>query len=796
MLRRRFQFSALLALWLVCTGLAACSDKGGGGNGDPVAPPPPLTTSLNLDTDGDGILDVNDKFPGDPAEWYDFDKDGVGNNSDAFPGNSKESRDSDGDTIGDNTDAFPNDPTETKDTDGDGVGDTSDTFPKDATESKDSDGDGMGDNADKLPTDPINTVDTDGDGVGDETDAFPDDAAESKDSDGDTIGDYRDAFPKDAKEYKDSDGDGVGDNGDTTPEGYVFVPLLLNTTLIDPKLAAALAEDNDKDGYSYPEDCDMARKDIHPGAADLPDGKDLEADFNCDWIADADLSRGLFVAPSVVGATDTDAKSGSLEKPYKTLTAALARASDEAASGGKHTNLYVTAGEYVLTQPIEIPAGVGIYGGYVAKGPRWRRVLPTESETRTILNAGASHWVALGGGTNTTAAVLSGVAVVGGSEASPPLVSIVDSAALLEQSVIDQQGGHEAVHVLTHNDGAAVVLDTVRITHGGSEDGTAIGVSAEAMGSGLLALAMHHVEIEVGDSGNSSVGISAASRGSTPLNLVLSDSTITAGAGARSIGLAVGEDASTQAPWKAGTVVLERNRITAGFVAYDFLRYSSGVRLNQVKQAVLRNNLIRGTRDVTQMTVAVGLAAAQSNLTLINNTIIDATMAASIISDNDLSLDIRNNIFQANATDLSKKNSHKIELDVGGIPGTFVVRNNLFATAQDGTKLVDITKYTETAADGTIIPNSSHTSIVKGTANASGNAQQINALTEGTFADNRVGDPKLTDGLLSADSSEAINRGITTPAQSVENADDANLDLDGQSRGSLYWDIGADEYLP
>ena len=41
--------------------------------------------------------------------------------------------DTDGDGVGDNSDAFPGDASETLDTDGDGVGDNSDAYPYDAT---------------------------------------------------------------------------------------------------------------------------------------------------------------------------------------------------------------------------------------------------------------------------------------------------------------------------------------------------------------------------------------------------------------------------------------------------------------------------------------------------------------------------------------------------------------------------------------------------------------------------------------------------------------------------------------
>jgi hypothetical protein len=103
---------------------------------------------INIDSDGDGVIDDDDLFPTDPSEWEDTDGDGVGDNSDAFPNDVTETSDSDGDGIGDNSDVFPNDATETTDSDDDGVGDNGDAFPNDATETEDKDEDGIGDNND------------------------------------------------------------------------------------------------------------------------------------------------------------------------------------------------------------------------------------------------------------------------------------------------------------------------------------------------------------------------------------------------------------------------------------------------------------------------------------------------------------------------------------------------------------------------------------------------------------------------------------------------------------------------
>ena len=106
------------------------------------------------DSDGDGIVDVDDDFPNDANETTDSDGDGVGDNADLFPDDANETNDDDGDGVGNNTDAFPQDGNETHDDDGDGVGNNTDAFPQDANETMDTDGDGVGDNADPEPEDP------------------------------------------------------------------------------------------------------------------------------------------------------------------------------------------------------------------------------------------------------------------------------------------------------------------------------------------------------------------------------------------------------------------------------------------------------------------------------------------------------------------------------------------------------------------------------------------------------------------------------------------------------------------
>ena len=192
---------------------------------------------MDVDSDGDGVLDSLDRFPFDSTEWEDSDGDDIGNNRD---------RDDDNDLWNDTmelncgTDPYDNTsfPTDLDndwipdafddDIDGDGVNDEADAFPEDATQWKDTDGDGHGDNLfgispDRFPDDPAEWQDQDRDGVGDNSDDFVSDPAASVDSDGDgypeewnphrneshsVLGLHRDSFPDDPAASLDSDGDG------------------------------------------------------------------------------------------------------------------------------------------------------------------------------------------------------------------------------------------------------------------------------------------------------------------------------------------------------------------------------------------------------------------------------------------------------------------------------------------------------------------------------------------------------------------------------------------------------------
>ena len=72
---------------------------------------------VDVDSDEDGVLDLDDDVPLDASETIDTDDDGVGNDADT---------DDDNDGVDDDDDAFPLDPSESVDTDGDGIGDNAD----------------------------------------------------------------------------------------------------------------------------------------------------------------------------------------------------------------------------------------------------------------------------------------------------------------------------------------------------------------------------------------------------------------------------------------------------------------------------------------------------------------------------------------------------------------------------------------------------------------------------------------------------------------------------------------------
>ena len=181
-----------------------------------------------IDTDGDGIPDINDNCPYTPNPLQtDSDGDGIGDACDNCPLVANPNQeDADDDGVGDLCDNCPDDYNPDQlDTDGDGVGDVCDNCPfvfnpnQDGT---DSDGDGVPDQCDNCPdiANPDQS-DLDGDGLGDPCDncpVVPNPGQE--DTDGDGVGDACDNCPDVFNpDQDDSDGDGVGDACDPDRDG-------------------------------------------------------------------------------------------------------------------------------------------------------------------------------------------------------------------------------------------------------------------------------------------------------------------------------------------------------------------------------------------------------------------------------------------------------------------------------------------------------------------------------------------------------------------------------------------------
>ncbi len=104
-------------------------------------------------------------------------------------------------------------------------------------------------------------------------------------------------------------------------------------------------------------------------ATDLPDLSFTDA--NCDGI-DGEVQNGIFVSQT----TGNDSNAGTRASPKRTVQGGLVAAS----SSGKR-DVYVAAGTY--TEQVQVPAGRGLYGGYLAS--TWARATANVSTVTGVL---------------------------------------------------------------------------------------------------------------------------------------------------------------------------------------------------------------------------------------------------------------------------------------------------------------------------------------------------------------------------------------------------------------------------
>lgn len=312
------------------------------------------------DDDNDGVLDVDDVFPFDPAEYLDTDNDGVGNNADGdddgdgvndvaddFPLDASRFNATDQDNDGWETDQDPDDNnglipedlftdtdgdgladsgglTDDTDDDNDGVLDVDDAFPLNASESRDLDGDGIGNKSDtdidgdgvdnindRFPFNPGESIDTDRDGIGNNTDHDDDgdelsDGAEAnlgtdplmRDTDGDGALDNKDALPLDPNEAFDTDRDGVGNNSDNCK----LIPNPGQANIDGDAFGDRCDNDDDGDGVAdvddaFPQDATETTDTDGDG-----EGNEADTDDDGDGVADAGDAFPL----DATETTDTD----------------------------------------------------------------------------------------------------------------------------------------------------------------------------------------------------------------------------------------------------------------------------------------------------------------------------------------------------------------------------------------------------------------------------------------------------------------------------------------------------------
>lgn len=355
----------------------------------------PTDFSLDVDTDGDGLKNIDEIMAGTDPYNADTDGDGVRDGADFFPSISAEYGDEDGDGVGDKTDncKFIANPDQS-DVDGDGLGDACDP---------DSDNDGLTDDKEREKGSNPLIADTDGDGIGDFSDNCPtvanpdqtDTDSDGKgnacddDDDNDGVKDVNDNCPTLAtSDFTDSNGDGVGDactdddDGDGILDAVDNCRVVANASQDDTDgdgQGDACDADDDNDGVSDIEENTAGADNLitNPRNADtdgdgIMDGNDIcpltanslpQTDNDGDGEGDAcdcdsyDASirsvNGIFVSAD----NGQDQYPGARNAPVRTITHGIELAREKGLS-----QVYVVEGIY--DESVDMVEGISILGGF------------------------------------------------------------------------------------------------------------------------------------------------------------------------------------------------------------------------------------------------------------------------------------------------------------------------------------------------------------------------------------------------------------------------------------------------